>query len=535
MNLLMVDDDAHVLESVKKKIDWESLKIQRIFSAAHVEGAKEILEIYPVDILLCDIEMPLETGLDLLTWVREKRLDIQVMMLTSYAEFQYAQKALSLECLEYFLKPVDYDKLTAGLKRAVQKVRENRKQGLTEKIRLYGENSREYMQLYFWNRMVSGAVLPVKDEIEREIRMQHLPYTSQDYVTACIVKLIVGGKEGDWEAENRVEWQDEVGRAFFEAYDCWGDERGAAVEAVVPLGKNMWAAVLSRVMGDERPGSVLGERLLTYGEQITGGKGICSLGDWCRMEDFYELVKELQELVRIDGCQTGRVICQWEHEKQEAPYCIPEIENWDNLLQEGKIECLKERVKLYLKRQQVGHTISRQMLKQFRLDMTQMIFSYLSQCGIQAHIVFHNARNDKLYRSAVNSGEEMWNYIEYLLDHSMAYKALSDRPQGAIEQVREYIDAHYNEELPRDELAAMIYLNPDYLSRRFKEEKGISISNYIIKRRVDKAKELLRESSMPINAVAMEVGYDNFAYFAKVFRSKTEMSPNEYRKSVKRS
>ena len=148
-------------------------------------------------------------------------------------------------------------------------------------------------------------------------------------------------------------------------------------------------------------------------------------------------------------------------------------------------------------------------------------------------MVFHSAKNDKLHRNAVNSVEDMWIYVEYLLVECITYKAISDEPKGAIEQVTQYINNHYGDELSRDTLADMVYLNPDYLSRKFKEEKGVSISSYIIEKRVEKAKERLCTTSMPINAVAMEVGYDNFAYFAKVFRTKTGLSPNEYRKQWK--
>ena len=114
MNLLMVDDDAHVLESIQKRVKWERLGIDHVYKASYVSAAKIILRECRIDLLLCDIEMPQESGLDLLAWIREKKMNIQVMMLTSYAEFDYAQRALSLECLEYFLKPVDYEKLEKG-------------------------------------------------------------------------------------------------------------------------------------------------------------------------------------------------------------------------------------------------------------------------------------------------------------------------------------------------------------------------------------------------------------------------------------
>ena len=67
-------------------------------------------------------------------------------------------------------------------------------------------------------------------------------------------------------------------------------------------------------------------------------------------------------------------------------------------------------------------------------------------------------------------------------------------------------------------LGELVFLNTDYLSRIFKKEKGISISNYIIQKRVEEAKKLLTQSTLPINTVSLYVGYSNFSYFTKMFK-----------------
>lgn len=75
---------------------------------------------------------------------------------------------------------------------------------------------------------------------------------------------------------------------------------------------------------------------------------------------------------------------------------------------------------------------------------------------------------------------------------------------------------------------------PNYLSRLFKKEMNISINSYIIEKRIEKriekARILLEHSDMPVHAVSMEVEYNNFSYFTKLFREKTGLTPNEYRK-----
>lgn len=72
------------------------------------------------------------------------------------------------------------------------------------------------------------------------------------------------------------------------------------------------------------------------------------------------------------------------------------------------------------------------------------------------------------------------------------------------------------------------------MSRIFKKEKGISISTYILKKRVDEAKKLLVQSNLPINTVSLYVGYSNFSYFTKMFKENTGYTPLEYRRKVKK-
>ena len=73
-------------------------------------------------------------------------------------------------------------------------------------------------------------------------------------------------------------------------------------------------------------------------------------------------------------------------------------------------------------------------------------------------------------------------------------------------------------------------MNTDYMSRMFKKEKGVSISNYILQKRVDEAKKFLCGSSLPINTVSLHIGYSNFSYFTKMFKENTGLTPLEYRR-----
>lgn len=102
-----------------------------------------------------------------------------------------------------------------------------------------------------------------------------------------------------------------------------------------------------------------------------------------------------------------------------------------------------------------------------------------------------------------------------------------------IGQVKDYIANHLDEELKRTDLAAMIYLHPDYLSHAFKDETGMSLSEYITRKRLDYAMMLLEKTNRSVSDISEKCGYASLAYFTKTFKRVIGMSPKEYRKAQK--
>ena len=71
MNVLIVDDDMATVDMICKSVNWSALHIDKVMTAYNIEKAKEILADTPADIVVCDIEMPMGNGTELLKWVRE--------------------------------------------------------------------------------------------------------------------------------------------------------------------------------------------------------------------------------------------------------------------------------------------------------------------------------------------------------------------------------------------------------------------------------------------------------------------------------
>lgn len=144
MNVLIVDDQPEVVESMVSGVNWVRVGVKDVFTAYSVKEAQSVFERERIDILLCDIEMPPTNGFVLLRWVQERFSGVVCIFLTSHAEFEYAQEAVKLGSFDYILQPAPYAEIEAAVERAAGKVREAENQRrYNAYVRYRGGNSEE--------------------------------------------------------------------------------------------------------------------------------------------------------------------------------------------------------------------------------------------------------------------------------------------------------------------------------------------------------------------------------------------------------
>ncbi|MCR5557716.1 MAG: response regulator [Butyrivibrio sp.] len=103
-----------------------------------------------------------------------------------------------------------------------------------------------------------------------------------------------------------------------------------------------------------------------------------------------------------------------------------------------------------------------------------------------------------------------------------------------VDQVKQLIAENISlGNLQREELANMVHLSPGYLSRIFKKETGMPLSDYIIQKRIAIAKQLLTKTNLPITTIAERIGLSYASYFTKLFKEKVNMTPQEFRQNAK--
>lgn len=147
LKVLLVDDEPFILQGLKILIDWEQEGFEVVKTAANGEEALEYLRGEQVDLIIADIKMPVVTGLELLEKIRgEKISDAHFVILSGYADFEYARKAIRYDCTDYILKPVDREELLKVL---------NKVQVLRRADNQKKQSSREMEQAYLSRHLIA--------------------------------------------------------------------------------------------------------------------------------------------------------------------------------------------------------------------------------------------------------------------------------------------------------------------------------------------------------------------------------------------
>lgn len=118
---MIVDDEIVAVRSLKKRVEWEGFGIGRVYEANSMKQAIEVFKEREIDILLCDIEMPGGSGLELFEWVKGYFPYVECIYVTCHPDFEYIRKAMRLGSFDYLLKPIDYEELKGVLKKAVER------------------------------------------------------------------------------------------------------------------------------------------------------------------------------------------------------------------------------------------------------------------------------------------------------------------------------------------------------------------------------------------------------------------------------
>lgn len=208
MELLIVDDEFYAVEGLKKLINRISSPVQNVFSAYNMRDAKQIFLQNNIDVMLCDIEMEEENGLDLLRWVNDYSPDTKTVFLSCHDRFRYVQQALQLGAVNYVLKPIDEAELTRILNSVNQMIMEQNRQfcdlKLAELMKKYIpiQQKREPGMSNLLRQIDSFIVDHIDECISRKDVADHV-FLNADYMNR-VVKKETGLSVGEYIVQKKL-------------------------------------------------------------------------------------------------------------------------------------------------------------------------------------------------------------------------------------------------------------------------------------------------------------------------------------------
>ena len=526
-SLLIVDDEKISADAMAKLLDWPQLQIGSVYIAYSSTQAKEILVQFPVDIMLCDIEMPQGNGLDLFSWAKERSPGLQTIFLTCHADFNYAKSAIGLGCLDYLLKPAMPDELNISMEKAIGNI--ERGKSLKEYGRYveFWEKQQPVLIRQFFEDILNGVIPPEAELIKNTAAERNIPYDSM----IRVIPILFGIQRWNGMPENASKKKSEKElRRMIEA----GFFGNFASGQLLTRENNRYLYLLYSQFTDEDRQTMLKKSCEQIVEEIHTGLGCdisCYLGAPVTLDKIDVMAEGLSERDLSNVMFNNSVFLFDEHVGQSTTHEVPDMNNWMALLVRKCWKEAQQEIDAYLHRLEESREITPLFLRQFYQDFLQMIYSVLRQQGIQAHLLLTQNETDGFYERARNSVTDLLLWIDHMIRKLAESQKYLEKTDEIIEKVKGYVALNLGKDLTRNDIASQVYLSPNYLTRIFKEKTGVTIMEYIINERLNLAKQLLRASNLPISSVAEQVSYTNFSHFSLMFRKYTGMSPNDYRKS----
>ncbi len=132
---------------------------------------------------------------------------------------------------------------------------------------------------------------------------------------------------------------------------------------------------------------------------------------------------------------------------------------------------------------------------------------------------------------AQNISRTLLMHLFRLIDQTSSHTSLLGRNR-TMAHLLDYIHTHFREQISLEQISQVCFCNVYYLSHIFTQEQGMSIGKYILTLRMQEAKRLLAETSLPVNEVGCAVGLNDASYFCRIFKKTCAMTPLKYRKAM---
>ena len=530
MNILIIDDEPLILNTVRRQLDEMNLPFSHIDTAGSAEEARSLAAEHHYDIFLCDIVMPEEDGISFAKWALRRFPDSKFVFLTAHADFEYMKEAISMQSFDYVLQPVSKEDLETVIERAIHQISiEEKNRRLMEKGSFYEDHERDILDANSI-RYLSG--LSLDDSFFRKLLQETIGEVSEAgrYLVYYVQLLSDSPMKGP---EDKALFRSIYYNVTDETLQPLGvkntliirDDGSGNFLSILPFPEDQvpeYTDILQRL-----------EELRLLFEKLLHLKIAVYLGHFEDYDDLPASVQEIFEELKNNVRNQSHVYQVGDLSSlSSSGYGFEqEYATWKSLLQKNRLTDLRDSFMRYLDYHAGRGAVNRDFLMKFHQRTSELLLGYMATEDISSTDVF----DERLSYYDFMYCFDTIDHLKQSLDHvfSRLYEKVSIPGEEMIQKTIRYIRTNLDQDLLVTEIAEYVNLNPVYLTRSFKKATGFSLKRFIENEKIEASKHLLSTTNLPVSVISGHVGYTNYSNFTRSFKLITGLTPTEYREQQK--
>lgn len=513
--VMIIDDEPIVRKGLISLINWSLLECRVISEASNgIEAINIIYKCLP-DIIITDIKMPGINGLDLAEKVYHDLPGSKFIILTGYADFSYAQTALRNGVVDFILKTSALENISNAINKAKRLIDMERRTSLKlMNLRIVMDKNQAVMRSQLINDIIN-QILVDHDLIKKGMKELHLcnePY----YI------LLVTIKNDTINSTLNIKESFSIALKDYESFNLLIKSKCICY---ILSGKNYnenTLSIIEKIL--QKTISELKERKSL---QIMAGISNIHKSSF----EFFSAYSEASKVLDYSFYDEVTIFSYSEYKIRDI-INNNIIEYSSKIIESIKLNDVKTAVSLLKclskNQNEIKDHPENVKIEYLKLctNLEQLLLSYNSSISTIMHHpvdIFAEVLSKNFLKELYSLVEEIITAVSLYLDNSKSCN------NYIINSVKKYIAANYYKKISLKSIANSVHVNSSYLSRIYSKETTETLTETINKLKIEKAKELLENTSMKTNKISISIGIDDAAYFSHLFKKYTDFSPIEYR------
>jgi Response regulator containing CheY-like receiver domain and AraC-type DNA-binding domain len=529
MYKILISDDEYLERVALHHLIAKDLPdLEIVGEAENGVQAVELAKKCEPDIILMDIKMPGKSGLEAAREISAYRPETKIIILTAFDYFEYAQNALQIGVVEYLLKPIRPQVLKQALVNCINNL-DNDKNLIIENKRIKNQLSQlwPYIKTSLVYDLISG------NSIYEEELIKHTNILGIDIIPGIV--MIIGIEESARQSTSEEEHRRIRQRVFEVVEDIFFADNPSIL--INPVMVNKYVVLVpcqSNIFADERyqycekKGQAIIRKLSKENIEISIGIGNYYKEPSMIQQSYLEAISAQRSASFAGGNEV--VACNQIKDNKIVEF-IDEIKL--ELLEFIYAEDWRETSKVLdswwkrIRNSNLGEPLQKACILELLIVLYHGVAA--TELNSRSLAVLNLTTIENLINS--NSIDELGKYFNKTVNEiiEIVKAGKNDSTASAIKKTLVFINANFAKEITLEDAARNVHVSPSYLSRIFSKEVGMPFKKYLVNTKLNHAKKLLLTTSIPINEIALDIGYQDTSYFCRIFKQEEGLSAKEYR------